>query len=95
MALLLFKLNTANEALLQAINDHDREKYTRIIEKLQCKMDKHLLEDKDEEPDYDDNTCFSSFEDRLNSATDIVIVISCLVNIPNYIIRWSFYTIGL
>jgi len=70
MALLVFKLNTANEALLRAVNDVEREKYTRIIEKLQRKMDKHLLEDSDEEPNYDDNTCFSSFEDRLNSATD-------------------------
>jgi hypothetical protein len=74
MALLVFKLNTANEALLRAVNDVEREKYTRIIEKLQRKMDKHLLEDSDEEPNYDDNTCFSSFEDRLNSATDLLVV---------------------
>jgi hypothetical protein len=45
MALLQYKQNTANEALEQAINTHDRDKYTGIIEKLQSKMDKHLLED--------------------------------------------------
>jgi hypothetical protein len=33
-------------------------------------MDKHLLEDSEEDTDNEDNTYFSSFEDRLNIATD-------------------------
>jgi hypothetical protein len=69
MALLQYKLNTANEALEQVINVHDRDKYTGIIEKLQHKMDMHLLEDSEEDAN-DENAYFSSFEDRLNSATD-------------------------
>jgi hypothetical protein len=60
MALLQYKLNTANEALEQVINVH---------EKLQHKMDMHLLEDSEEDAN-DEDAYFSSFEDRLNSATD-------------------------
>jgi hypothetical protein len=70
MALLQYKLNTANEALERAVNIHECNKYTGIIEKLQCKMDKHLLEDSDKDTDNEDDPFFSSFEDRLNSATE-------------------------
>jgi hypothetical protein len=70
MALLQYKLSTANEALLRAVNIHEHDKHTGIIEKLQHKMDKHLLEDSEEDTDNEDNTYFSSFEDRLNIATD-------------------------
>jgi hypothetical protein len=33
-------------------------------------MDKHLLEDSDKDTDNEDDPFFSSFEDRLNSATE-------------------------
>jgi hypothetical protein len=63
------QLDTANQALERAINSHERNKYIGIIEKLQRKMDKHLLEDSKEDTD-DDDAVPSSFEERLNSATD-------------------------
>jgi hypothetical protein len=50
-------------------------KYTGIIETLQHKMDKHLLEDSEEDTDADDAVP-SSFEERLNSATDYVLMLS-------------------
>jgi hypothetical protein len=69
MALLQYKLDTANQASERAIHSHERNKYIGIIEKLQHKMDKHHLEDSEEDTD-DDDAVPSSFEERLNSATD-------------------------
>jgi hypothetical protein len=49
MALLQYKIDAATSGLEWSRSEHEQNKYTLMIEKLQCKLDKYLDEDSEED----------------------------------------------
>jgi hypothetical protein len=64
MALLQYKIDAATSGLERSRSEHERNKYTLMIEKLQLKLDKYLDEDSEEDE------ALGTFADALDDATE-------------------------
>ncbi len=64
MALLQYKIDAAKLGLDRSCSEHERNKYTLMIEKLQLKLEKYLDEDSEEDEP------LATFADALDDATE-------------------------